>query len=72
MLVSGMTLNGVRRFSQSSISVSSTSVDSTNCVLKILGKRPRKFQNTKLEFAPLPTVYTAFTTIYKVLGIISG
>ena len=41
------------------MSEGSTSEDSTNCRLKIFGKKFQQFPKTKLEFAA--TIYIAFT-----------
>ena len=57
-------------YTQHSLSTGSTSVDSTNCRLKILLKKFRKFKKTKFEFAAHSSNH--LLSIFIVLGIIGN
>ena len=69
------------KYTWPSVPTGSTSTDSTNWRLKIIGKKFRKFQKAKLEFAAnwqlftvwhLHCIYYYLHSIYIVLGFISN
>ena len=56
-----------KKYSWPSVSMGSTSADSTNWGSKILGKKSRKLQKAELEFAACWQIFTLAFPLYYVL-----